>query len=207
MPMGQPSGGGGPATAISPPTLTKTPVSSWSAIRAADRSATSAFADDPRSRRTPLGIRTVRDRASMWICPYPTTGPRTLEGSEGRSSTSIEITVVAEGRHGIADRWINGTICLFGDGDGDLESLEEKWRDGDRCTRTRMKVGEFRVRTKAAARQIDRFDLVRARAIPQIRPGRERAQRPWPSFRCPERTSEPTEPPTKSWLQSMRCSS
>jgi len=53
--MRQPSPGGSPATAVSPPRLTSTPQPSSPAIRAADRSADHPFTVAPRSSWTPAG--------------------------------------------------------------------------------------------------------------------------------------------------------
>ena len=59
--MVQPSGGGSPATAMSPPRLTSTPPPSRTlAAAAAARSDASALAVAPRSSSTPRGITTVR---------------------------------------------------------------------------------------------------------------------------------------------------
>ena len=64
----QPPAGGGPATATSPPRLTSAPLPIGSAMRAAARSAASALAVEPRSRRTPRGMRTVRSAGLSCTC-------------------------------------------------------------------------------------------------------------------------------------------
>ena len=93
------------------------------------------------------------------MCPYPTTGPRTSEGSEGWSFDLIEITVITEGRHGIAHGRVYGPTGLFCNSDGHLKGLEE---EGDTVTGVpprAVKVIKLRVRAKAAAGQVDGFDL------------------------------------------------
>ena len=76
MPIGPPALGRRPATATSPPMLTSTPRTELRR-RCGRRPGQprNALADEPRSRRTPRGIRTVRRRGQRCTCPKPTTRP------------------------------------------------------------------------------------------------------------------------------------
>ncbi len=128
MPTAQPPAGGGPATATSPPRLTSAPPPISSAMRAAARSAANAFAVEPRSSRTPRGIRTVRSRGFSCTCMYPATGPSAAGGVAGRVPDLVEVGVVAERGDRVADRRVDGATGAIGRVQGDLEGLEEQAR-------------------------------------------------------------------------------
>src|SRR5450631_2267688 len=66
----QPPGGTSPATAMSPPRLTRAPQPSTRAIPSADRSAAQALAVAPRSTRTPAGTVSRLVASSRWICRH-----------------------------------------------------------------------------------------------------------------------------------------
>ena len=86
-PTVQPSGGGGPDTAMSPPTLTSTPSPVADAAASAARSTASALAVAPRSTQTPQGTTTVPDGCSWTACHPGTRSTRTVGGrSAGRRS-------------------------------------------------------------------------------------------------------------------------
>ena len=72
--MSQPSDGGSPATAMSPPRLTSAPPPPiFARAAAAARSEVIALAVAPRSRSTPCGMRIVRAASSNAIACHPGT--------------------------------------------------------------------------------------------------------------------------------------
>ena len=84
----QPSCGGYPAVAMSPPIPTSTlppPIASCAASAA--RSLASAFPLEPRSSSTPDGNRTVRERASNWTACQPGIGWRRSSSGLVRSAS------------------------------------------------------------------------------------------------------------------------
>ena len=102
--------GGVPATAMSPPRLTSTPLPSSSAMRRAARSAANALPVAPRSSSTPRGMRIVRRSRSSRTC-------RQLVGAPAQAHDlppSVvgpdqgEVAVVAERAERAADRGVDG---------------------------------------------------------------------------------------------------
>ena len=115
------------------PDADERPEPSSSATRAAARSARSALADDPRSRRTPFGIRTALRSAVE------------VKVSEPGDRAEISHRLAAEPRsvrshgHSRAPPWRCPTVgstapwVRLGHRVGDIESFEEQGGDFDRC--------------------------------------------------------------------------
>ena len=158
MPMAHPPGGGSPATAMSPPTLTSDP--------------------EPESVRDvgggPVGEKGLGGGAEVEANTLR--NPRRLpfavevEVPESRDRTEvsqlkrarldpIDVAVIAERLHGSADRRVDGTVGSFGHRIGDVESFEEQRRNLDGAPRVGMEVRQLRIGAKATAGTVDGLSL------------------------------------------------
>ncbi len=104
--------------------------------------------------------------------PVPDDGAKDLRRERRLVPDLIEITVIAEGRHGIADGRVDGSVGPLRDINGHFKGFEEQWGDGDRRTGERVKAFELRVRAKATAGEVDGCDLVTQKRFCGIQAGR-----------------------------------
>jgi len=77
----------------------------------------------------------------------------------------VEVTVVAEHRHGTADRRVDRTLGPVGHRVGDVERLEEQRRDRDGATFVGVEVRQLRVGTEATAGPVDCRDLIAQKVL------------------------------------------
>ena len=127
MPTAHPPAGGGPATATSPPRLTRAPAPMRPAMRAAARSAARPSRSNrgPAGRHAEYGPRDGADRAVR--AAYPATGPSAW-GGPGAGPHLGEVGVIAERGHRIADRGVDGPARARRRIDRHRERLEEQLR-------------------------------------------------------------------------------
>ena len=72
----------------------------------------------------------------------------------------VEITVIAEGGHRVANRRVDGAVCPFSHCDRNLDGLEEQRGDHDGPTRLAVERFDLRVGPEPATRTVDGRDLV-----------------------------------------------
>ena len=111
-PTVQPSGGGGPDTAMSPPMLTSTPSPVADAAAAAARSTASALAVAPRSTQTPRGTTTVPD--GVELDGLPSGHPLDAHGRRTVRRQALEAVVVADRPDRLADGGVDDAAGAAG---------------------------------------------------------------------------------------------
>ena len=105
----------------------------------------------------------------------------------GRSCLDlVEVSVVAERRDGIADGRVDRPAGPLGRGEGHVERLEEKLSHLDGTSHVGVQHLELRVLAKAAAGQIEGFEVGCQGALGHITPRRGPARRRSPWCRWPE---------------------
>ena len=178
MPLGdaddQPSCGGSPAQAMSPPSETSTPHPAAAALASAARSAASAFAVAPRSRRTPAGTRTVPRRRLTTTERQPATAG---ECRDRRPVDNVgEIGDVSELSERLTDRGVHVSLGPARRVQGDTERFEERRTDFDRAATSGVHTFEIRIDSESAARPVDQIDLGSSRLERGVDAGRIRSQ-------------------------------
>ena len=124
--MAHPSGGGSPATAISPPMLMSTPDPNASAD-----TSRSPIGEQGLGRRSKVKANVPRD-ARRAACVIE------VEVSESRNGTEVsqakrsrlnlfEVPVVAECDDGRTNRWVDRAVGSLGDPVRDVQCLEKEW--------------------------------------------------------------------------------
>ena len=139
------------------------------AMRAAARSAANAFAVEPRSSRTPRGIR-ARPVARVELhVLVPGHRPERPGRAGGRDRHLVEVGVVAEGGDGIADGRVDGAAGALGGVERDLERLEEQRADLDGAAGVGVEALQLGVVAEPAAGQVDGVELVGEEALRLVR--------------------------------------
>ena len=153
-----------PATAMSPPSETRTPHPVAPRSPRATRSAVRALADAPRSSSTPRAGATVPEPGSSSIsAPAPA-------GDEGRHDERAvtkreprERPVVAGETHGLADRRIDEPAGRASGLDRGDERVPEHGADPSGGAACRVQLHELRIGTEPAASQVDRAQVAQER--------------------------------------------
>ncbi len=101
------------------------------AMRAADRSADKCLRRRSEVEADPLGDPNLPCPRIEVNMPVPDDRAERPRRKRRSIPDLIEIAVVAECRHGIADGRVNGPMGPLRDVDGHLKSLEEQWGDRD----------------------------------------------------------------------------
>ena len=156
----QPPGGASPATATSPPSETSTPQPAASCAARAPRSAASAFAVAPRSSSTPGGTRT---RRALLVELDALRGERLearLEAVGVAMRDEPEVAVVAGEPQRAAERRRDDAVRRVRRAQRDAQRLEQKRADANGAAGGRVHARELAVVAEAAARGVDRSELV-----------------------------------------------
>ena len=97
------------------------------------------MAEDPRSRRTPSGIRAALRWRSRWRCLNPGAGPELSQPQRTRLDL-LKVAVVAEYLDGTANRRVDGALGSLRHRIGDVQRFEEQRRNRRRSARVGVEV-------------------------------------------------------------------
>ena len=149
---------------MSPPRLTSTPQPQARRAAAAARSAAHALALAPRSSLTPAGIRSERHaRSSTIVCHPLRTRSVIVRRRLGLRAGRIEqtpVAVIARELERQAHGWIDVAVGQLGRAQRHLQRFDQQRAELREATRAGVHARQLGVRPEAAARAVDRRELL-----------------------------------------------